>query len=264
NNIKSPAMILVGEVAGLSDSLDWRSKLKLSGVKIAVTRPKVRAGKLSRMLRDLGAEVLELPCIETEIIHDAVLPEFNNYNWLAFTSITGVEALFNLLAESARDIRELINIKISAIGKATCDALRERGLKVDFMPEVYDGESLAQGLASLINKSEKLLMLRAETGSRELNKILDLNNINYDELAVYKTKYLKLDAPDDLDMAVFTSASTVKAFKAACEDLNLNNIKSICIGKQTASEAERAGFTKIYVANKADLNSLVQAACDAR
>ena len=266
NNIKSPAMILVGEVAGLSDSLDWRSKLKLNGVKIAVTRPKVRAGKLSRMLRDLGAEVLELPCIETEIIYDAELPDFKNYNWLAFTSITGVEALFNLLAESARDIRELINIKIAAIGKATCDALRERGLKVDYMPEVYDGESLAQGLAGLINKSERLLMLRAETGSRELNNILDLNNINYDELAVYKTKYLtpELDLLNlDLDMAVFTSASTVKAFKAACKDLDLNNIKAVCIGKQTASEAERAGFTKIFTANKADLNSLVQAACDA-
>ncbi|MBQ8692745.1 MAG: uroporphyrinogen-III C-methyltransferase [Synergistaceae bacterium] len=265
HNIKSPAMILVGEVAGLSENLNWRSNLKLSGVKIAVTRPKKRAGKLSRMLRDLGAEVLELPCIETEILHDAKLPDFNNYNWLAFTSVTGVEALFALLAESSRDIRELGNIKIAAIGKATADALRERGLRVDYMPEVYDGVNLAQGLANIMTQDEKLLMLRAKSGSRELNEILELNNINYEELAVYETKYLKCSVPDDLDMAVFTSASTVKAFIESCGDgFKLDNIKAICIGLQTAREALFADFTKIYTAARADLNALVQAACEAR
>ncbi len=219
------------------------------------------------MLRDCGAEVLEIPCIETEIIKDNDLKNlnFNEYNWLGFTSITGVEALFNLLADYNRDIRELNGVKIAAIGKSTADALRERGLKVDFMPEVYDGENLASGLAKIINRGEKLLMLRAESGSRELNKILENNNIDFTEIAVYKTHYIKSEIPDDLDMAVFTSASTVKAFvecEADCK--NYKNIKAVCIGAQTAHEAENAGFEKIYTAERATLDELVNAAVKAK
>ena len=86
-----------------------------------VTRPRDRAGKLSAMLRARGAEVVELPCISTRRI-EAKLPDFSKYGWLGFTSITGVEALFELLAENGRDVRSLGAAKIAAIGPATARA----------------------------------------------------------------------------------------------------------------------------------------------
>lgn len=66
-NIKSPAIIVVGEVCILSNQFDWFSKLPLKGKEIVVTRPKERQGVLSDKLKALGAHVIECPCIETKI-----------------------------------------------------------------------------------------------------------------------------------------------------------------------------------------------------
>ena len=146
--IKPPSIIIVGEVAGLN--LDWRKNFPLRNYKIALTRPSERSENLSRMLRNAGAEVILMPCIKTEIIHDSLNNEkIYGYDWIAFTSVTGVNAFFELLSENNRDIREIGSAKIAAIGKATSEALKNHGLKVDFIPEIYDGENLAEGLSKL-------------------------------------------------------------------------------------------------------------------
>ena len=254
--LRSPAVIVVGGTAALAGSFAWKKFLPLSGLKIIVTRPRERAGKLSAMLRARGAEVVEIPCIATRRI-EAGLPDLSKYGWLGFTSVTGVEAFFALLAESNRDIRSTGAAKIAAIGPATAAALKERGLVTDFMPDVYDGIHLARGLASLV-KDKPLLMLRAKEGSVELTRELEALSIEFTELPVYETFYEKPAViPQSADIAVFTSASTVRGFKAAMPELEVEC--ACCIGVQTAEEAKRAGFKKIITAKKATLESLADA-----
>ncbi|WP_352402125.1 uroporphyrinogen-III C-methyltransferase [Synergistes jonesii] len=254
--LKAPALVVVGGAVGFAEAFAWKKFLPLAGRKVVVTRPRGRGGRLSAMLRARGAEVVELPCISTRRI-EAELPEFARYGWLCFTSATGVEALFALLAEEGRDVRSIGAAKIAAIGPATAKALKERGLVTDYMPEVYDGIHLARGLARLV-KEKPALMFRAKEGSPELTEELAAQKINFTELPLYETLYEKPEIiPQSADTALFTSASTVRGFKAAMPELKIEC--ACCIGEQTAAEARRAGFKRIITAREATLKSLVKA-----
>ena len=256
NGLKSPAVIIVGAVAALGPSFDWKKQLPLAGLKVVVTRPRGRAGSLSRMLRDRGAEVVELPSIATRTL-DVQLPPFDGCGWVCFTSVTGVESFFELLNREEKDVRSLGAAKIAAVGPATAKALEARGLRVDYVPEVYDGLHLAEGLLKLAAGS-KILLLRAREVSPELGAKLKAGGADFREFALYETTGEKpVITPRDLDAAVFTSASTVRGFKAAFPELPVKY--ACCIGRQTADEAAKAGFADIRVAAKATLEDLIKA-----
>ena len=63
--VEAPAIIVVGPVCRLSDQFAWAEKRPLAGKKILVTRPKELVSGLAARLRKMGAEVVELPAIET-------------------------------------------------------------------------------------------------------------------------------------------------------------------------------------------------------
>ncbi len=63
--MEAPAIIVVGPVCRLSDQFAWAEKRPLAGKKILVTRPKELVSGLAACLRKMGAEVVELPAIET-------------------------------------------------------------------------------------------------------------------------------------------------------------------------------------------------------
>ena len=63
--IETPAIIVVGKVCSLADKFAWYEKLPLAGWKVLVTRPRQHISKTADLLRQKGAEVLELPSICT-------------------------------------------------------------------------------------------------------------------------------------------------------------------------------------------------------
>ena len=252
-NINPPAVIVAGKVASLN--LEWRSKLPLNGKRIIITRPEGRAEKLSSILRDMGAEVILMPTIKTRILHGSIdNVSLSGYDWAAFTSVTGVEALFTLLNESGRDIRELDG-KIAAIGSATKEALNSRGLRVDYMPGIFDGYHLAEGLAEM---GGKILMFRSENGTPEIESVFMKYGIDAEQICIYRSDYVKLShVPKFADIIVFTSSSTVRGFAVSTD--SLRGSWAVCIGPQTAYAALKAGFSHIRVAEQADIDSLVEA-----
>ena len=204
-------------------------------------------------MRDAGAEVILMPTIKTSVINDALNGKnISDYDWIGFTSVTGVEALFEILAKNNRDIREIGNAKIAAIGSATKDALTKHGLKVDYVPEVFDGENLAYGLSKF---KKKILMFRAFNGTPEISKIFSEEKIDFTEIYLYKTEYVKIShVPEDADIIIFTSASTVRGFAENIK--NMRDVQTVCIGRQTAEEAKNFGFTKIKTAECATIESI--------
>lgn len=131
--IETPAIIVVGKVCALAEEFAWYEKLPLAGWKVLVTRPRDLISTMVSKLRLLGAEVLELPAIRTEpleqqeALYDA-LSQLERYQWIAFTSPTGVKVFFEEMKKSGTDIRKLGGVKIAAIGNGTKKALLERGL----------------------------------------------------------------------------------------------------------------------------------------
>lgn len=268
--IATPAIIVVGEVCSLAERFHWAEDRPLGGARIIVTRPRELASKLSSTLRSQGAEVIELPAIETveraenTPLYNA-LDALSQYSWVVFTSQAGVDIFFKTLIRQKRDIRRLAGLKFAAIGSATEKALSDKGLLVDCVPETYDAVSLGQALVSRVQPGERLLIPRAQIGSQELTDILSNAQIAYDDIPVYDTVYTTdhvLDVPELLktkrvDYVAFTSASTVRGFTALAAGADLNGLTAVCIGAQTAAEARAAGFTTV-IADKITIASLAE------
>lgn len=272
--IETPAIIVVGKVCSLEKEFAWYEDLPLAGYKVLLTRPRDLISSTAQKLRAQGAEVLELPAIRTEAIEDnetlrCAWKQMNEYQWLVFTSPTGVKIFFEQMKKECFDIRALGNVKIAAIGEGTKKALRERGLFVDLVPEIYDGENLARALAAQLSGKEKILIPRAEAGNPELVKILEEAGACVEDVPTYRTCYENQDIIDEaaefekgkIDCAVFTSASTVRGFAEAVKGLDFSKVKAACIGKQTRAEAEKYGM-QTWMAEKATMDSLVQLVID--
>lgn len=263
SEIHSPAIIAVGEVCSLSDSFDWFMKRPLFGQKIIVTRPKNSIGTLSEKLKDLGAEVIEYPCIETVAI-EAEIPEVKDFDVITFSSKTAVEIFFKELFHSGKDTRTLGNIKIGAVGTQTAAELEKYGIIADLVPQVFDGIHLGKLVAESIEKNEKVLVLNALKTNGDLEETLEGAGVNYKSVPLYDTVYKNPESQEikkqieekQVNWVMFTSASTVHGFVNSIEGLNKENLKAICIGQQTLKTAKECGFSCV-VSEKATIDSMI-------
>ncbi|MGH7916739.1 MAG: uroporphyrinogen-III C-methyltransferase, partial [Candidatus Binataceae bacterium] len=132
--LAAPAVVVVGECAGLRPTLAWFERAPLFGRRIVVTRAAANANVLAERLRALGAEAVEFPTIESappdtyEKLDDA-LARASSFDWIIFTSATGVEYFIGRMRTLARDIRELGDASVATIGPATAARVRNYGLK---------------------------------------------------------------------------------------------------------------------------------------
>ena len=99
-NFGSPAVAVIGTVVNEREKINWFEKRPLFGKRIVVTRTREQAGELSKALRDLGADVIELPTIRIEHPEDKqgfaeLVTHAHEYDWLVFTSPNGVERFFD-------------------------------------------------------------------------------------------------------------------------------------------------------------------------
>lgn len=270
NRIETPAIIVVGKVCSLSEDFAWYENLPLAGCRILLTRPKNLVSKTAAVFREKGAEVLEIPSICTKTKEDQTplmraFKQIDSYDWIVFTSPTGVKIFFQEMKKAKKDIRLLSSCKIAAIGKGTKNTLEQMGLFCDLVPEIFDGVSLGYALFDLLSGTEHLLIPRAASGNQELIRILQKKpDLKIDDIGIYETLYesprlISLDEKinaGEIDWAVFTSASTVRGFAAALPGTDVNKLKAACIGKQTASEAKTLGM-QVYVAEEASIESLL-------
>jgi uroporphyrinogen III methyltransferase/synthase len=262
-----PSILLVGSVCSLHKELDWFSMLPLHKVRIIVTRPEARSA-LSSRLRELGADVINFPCIRTKplTLPDTVFSGLGFYNWIVFTSPAGTEVFFDELKARKLDIRVLSGVKIAAIGEKTASIFRERGINVDYIPEKYNARELGTGLP--YNKGDSVLLFRAKDGTAKLAATLKERGFSVEDLPVYETvresngfEHVKsILERCDADCLTFTSASTVQGFDGAAAGISFDRsgLKAICIGEETAAEAEKRGYN-VIISKRATIESMVEA-----
>ena len=130
--IRPPAIIVVGKVCALSGMLSWYEELPLMGMRVLVTRPRELASSMAEKLRLLGADVLEVPAIDTiPVKKNRRLKEsfekIEAYDWIVFTSQIGVRIFFEEMEKAKVDVRRLHAARFAVIGEGTARALREKG-----------------------------------------------------------------------------------------------------------------------------------------
>lgn len=258
--IKAPAILMVGDVCALEADCRWAEALPLFGKRVLVTRPARRSGRMAELLREAGAEVVELPAIETGLLRDnpslrTAVGNIRSYSWLAFTSPGGVEHFFEYLKLQKKDVRCLGDIKLAVIGRGTAAMLEAFGLYADYMPEQYYAGELGKGLSELLKPEDRLLILRAAEGSAELVRPLKEKNITYEDVALYETSCPAANPQTErvkellyngrFDMVTFTSASTVKGFMETMlpGKEQLKSFMAVCIGRETEKAAAEQGMS---------------------
>src|SRR5207244_7221270 len=137
--LETPALIVVGEVVRLHDSINWFESKPLFGRRVVVTRAREQASDLKRRFEERGAQVVQFPTIEIvppESFDSLDRAVDEAWDWLIFTSTNGVSAFFERLFAKGKDVRSL-SCKVAAVGDSTAAALRAHGIAPDIVPDKF-------------------------------------------------------------------------------------------------------------------------------
>ena len=274
--MKPPATIVVGEVVRLRATLDWYERLPLFGRRIVVTRARGQADALAGRLRDLGADVVELPTIEIRPAADfgpldRALVELPAYDWLVFTSANGVRFFLERLDRSGADLRSL-RARICCIGPATRAAVEALHLKVDLMGREYAAEGLLEAFAPYDLAGKRVLLPRAAVARDLVPVELERRGARVDVVEAYRTVAPEdagaraaevLGAPRKPDWITFTSSSTVQNLVAVAGASALQGVKAASIGPVTSRTARSLGIEIAAEAAVFTIDGLLQAILDA-
>jgi uroporphyrinogen III methyltransferase/synthase len=258
--LTAPAIIVIGQAAALREKLAWMERRPLFGRRIIITRARATGGPFARALRELGAEAIELPAIETAPPDDyaeldRAIAQIGSYNWIIFTAATGVDGLIARLADTGHDVREMASANIAAIGPATAARLRRYGLRAAAVPDEYRAEAIAGAIGPQHISGARILIPRAQIAREALIDILKhAGAAVVDVVAAYKTArpqpavldaVKRMLARGEIDLAAFTSSSTVNNFCAMVGDDAARGLPAAAIGPITAETARSRGLNLV-------------------
>jgi len=273
-DMRPPVVIVLGEVVRLRDRLSWFERRPLFGKRILVTRARAQASAMVRLLAERGAVAIELPAIAIRdaIDHsdlDDAISHLQDYQWVLFTSVNGVEATWERLRELKLDSRHFASAKIGAIGPATASALQSQGLTPDFMPAQHTSEAVAHGLGEMGISGQRILMPRADIAPKDLyHRLVELGATPH-EVAAYRVvpdpdampRAREILSDGNIDVVAFTSSSTVRNLMSAIDGDSSLLAKTViaCIGPMTAATANELGLKPDIVAEQHTIPGLVAA-----
>jgi uroporphyrinogen-III synthase len=251
--------------------------MKLQGKRIVVSRAREQAGSLSTLLREEGADVLEIPFIEIRPAQsyealDKAIENLLAYDWLILTSVNGVKAFFSRLEKQGKSEADLLHLKTVAIGPATAKAIEKHGIPVDIVPDEYVAEAVVEELRGQV-KGERVLLVRAKVARdvipnalRELGARVHVMEA-YETVVPESSRIAILEAlhADPKPYAItFTSSSTAKNFVELVGEENiqsglLDDVKLASIGPVTTATLKEVGLRADIEAEEYTVPGLVEA-----
>ena len=253
---------------------DSPAAMPLHGRCIVVTRAREAGGAFAAGLRALGAEVTEFPAIEivapdSYAAIDAALARVASFDWMLFTSASGVERMLERMKTRGVDRSALDSAKLGAIGPATAARLAAHGLTVAAMPREYRAEAIVDAISAERIRGARILIPRAQVAREVLPEMLTAAGAREVVVApVYKTvkpanapveRVRAMAAAGTIDLVAFTSSSTVTNF---CEMLGAaaaRGLKAAAIGPITAETARAAGLEVVVQPSEYTTPALVAA-----
>jgi len=226
--------------------------------RVLVTRAAEQAEELASALREAGARPVLVPTIALELEAaggdlDKAARQLDTYAWVVITSANGARAVLNA---AERVSAPLDRPRWAALGPTTRAVLEQAGIEIHHQPSQPNTITLADELP--VAPAELVLMVRGDLADEELARGLRARGAIVDDVIAYRTR----EGPDSsrsllrqalaegaIDAVVFTSGSTVRGLVALSrtEDRDILGLPAVCIGPETAAEAERAGFSILAI-----------------
>lgn len=254
-DVRAPSVIVIGAVAALD--LGWFERRPLFGRSIVVTRARDQASELRVALERLGAAVVEVPTITTEVIGGVDLARpITGASWTVFASPNGVRAVL----AAVRDARAFGGVSIAAVGPGTRAALASFGLEADLVPRRNVAEGLVEEFPA---GSGRLYLPQAADARPALADGLAAKGWDVHAVTAYRTAPLPVSelqraAVRDADAITFTSSSTVTSFVAAA-GLEAFPPVVVSIGPVTSATAADLGVAVDVTADPHTVDGLVAA-----
>ncbi|HUJ73948.1 MAG TPA: uroporphyrinogen-III synthase, partial [bacterium] len=185
--------------------------VRLSGMRVLVTRAREQAGPVVELLQRRGAVPIVVPLIRIEPI-PFTLPDLGPFAWVIFTSANAVDAFF------APGIPPRLP-RVAAVGPVTVQALEKHGVAPSFVPSSHDGATLANEVGSNGAVSGlRILYPCAEAAREQTAELLRERGAVVEALPLYRTipsNPLPGEAEalrPGVDAILFMSGSAVHAF----------------------------------------------------
>lgn len=272
--IRPPAVMVVGPVVTLRETLKWYENKPLFGHRILITRDYT---KDYQALEDLGGEIFEFPTVEitppddfSEL--DRCIDRLDGYDWLIFTSANGFRHFLERIISRGKDVRDLRGPKICAIGSKTAEAIGRYGIRVDLVPQEFNAEGLVETFCNLSGqdgiRGKRFLLPRAEKARevfpakiRELGGEIDTPTAYCARKRERHGKRLKRYIDERrITVATFTSAATFRNFVDIMGEESIGFLKTAAIavlGPVTARAIEKAGLTVTIMPKEATIKAMV-------
>src|SRR2546428_11951411 len=225
--------------------------------RVLVLRPADQAGALAARLQTIGMDPVVIPAVA---IHppaswedvDAALGRLASYDWVLFTSASGVSMFF--ARRRAQEIAGSLPApaRWAAIGPGTAAALLAQGVHDPWVPSRYLGETAGDELPA--SPGQRVLRICGETATPVAPVRLRGRGILVDEVVAYRTveappesdSLLRHAWSEGIDAVVFTSASTVRGFARLAQRVRIDDaigdVVIVAIGPVTAGAARVMGW----------------------
>jgi uroporphyrinogen III methyltransferase/synthase len=220
--IAPPALLIVGEVISLRESLAWFEHRPLFSVRILLTHARREEDLLAQGLSALGAEVLVMPSLAFEATSEAApLSEITASDWVVLTSANAVSYLFERLRAGGADLRALRDVRLIAVGRSARQALEARAAVADASTEGHEPEAVAQALkAAGAPEGARLVVLRSDLARRAMTDVLARSGYVVTEVTAYTAAKPLLDEGEGAclrafapQLIVFTNGGAVRNFQ---------------------------------------------------
>jgi uroporphyrinogen III methyltransferase / synthase len=270
---KAPAVTIVGNVVKLRRELNWFEHRPLFDKRIVVTRTRSQASALSGQLRELGADVLEIPTIRiVPVAADDLRREqlrllSGLYDWIVFTSPNAVDIFFEQFFAVHKDIRALGTIQIAAVGPATTARLRALHIESQKQPREFTTEALAAEFSDGEIMGRRFLLPRSNLANPVLSASLREHGGQVTEWVLYETVAETADETgtreryqlEGADWITFTSSSTVENWHALKLSLQpgARIPKYASIGPVTSAALRKLGYSVDIEAESYTISGLV-------
>ncbi|MFC6147268.1 uroporphyrinogen-III synthase [Corynebacterium nasicanis] len=278
-----PGQLVVTLGKGVDDrsKYSWWENRPLYGWRVLVPRTKEQAASMSARLSGYGAIPQAVPTISVEPPRNPAQMERaikgiveGRYQWVVFTSVNAVEAVWEKIVEFGLDARSFAGVRLAAVGTKTAQAISDLGMTPELLPAVT--QQNAAGLVEVfpeyveeLDPVGRVLLPRADIATDVLvDGLVDLG-WEVDDVVAYRTvraappsaEIREMIKSGGFDAVCFTSSSTVKNLVGIAGKPHPRTIIA-CIGPMTEATAKEMGLRVDVVPEIAEVPDLVDALAD--